>query len=815
MLDKETKNKIDDLRQILVGKITDPRSQVEQITNALLYKFMDDMDEDSISLGGVPSYFVNEYKKYSWKILLNEKTSGEERVKIYAEAIEKMYFNENLPQTFREIFKNSTLPFKEAKVFNKFITRINDFKYSNSESLGDAFEYLLSFMGKQGDAGQFRTPRHIIDFLVELINPEKKDKILDPASGTAGFLISAYKHILNQNKKKTPGDLLNADDRKNIANNLNGYDISPEFLKVSLMNMFLHKFNNPNIFEYDTLSDDNKWNEYFDIILANPPFFSPKGGITPHNRFSIKSKRAEVLFTDYIDEHLKPNGRAGIIVPEGVIFRNDVGYKSLRIKLIKNSLIGVISLPAGIFEPYSRVKTSILILDKKQKKKVDYIFFGKINNDGFSLTTNRSPIDKNDIPDIKSRIKKLDFSDEKKLKKIKIDQIIEGNIREHIAEIIENKSIYDFKTLGEVADVKSGNPAPQDKKLFSNGEFPFIRTSDVGIIKEGSIYSSRDYLNLEGIKNLKKFSKGSILFPKSGASTLLNHRVIMEIDGYVSSHLAVIKGNKEKVLDKYLFYLLKKVDSKDLVANPSYPSLNLDEIEKIEVPIPDLITQNQIVEELDGYQKIIDGCRQVIENYKPSIDVDPSWELFELKEICEKITDGSHNPPKEKIGSENYMLSSKNIFNNQLNFKKPREISLDDFKIENKRTDVKEGDILLTIVGTIGRSLVVEKNNNFTLQRSVAVIKVKKDIVNPYFINFILQTNHYQKILNDGAHGVAQQGIYLKSIGSIKFPLPSLEVQNSITNKIKNEIELVEKNKLISSIFEVKIKNKIDKIWSN
>ena len=171
MLDKETKNKIDDLRQILVGKITDPRSQVEQITNALLYKFMNDMDEDSISLGGVPSYFVNEYKKYSWKILLDEKTSGEERVKIYAEAIEKMYFNENLPQTFREIFKNSTLPFKETKVFNKFITRINDFKYSNSESLGDAFEYLLSFMGKQGDAGQFRTPRHIIDFVVELINP--------------------------------------------------------------------------------------------------------------------------------------------------------------------------------------------------------------------------------------------------------------------------------------------------------------------------------------------------------------------------------------------------------------------------------------------------------------------------------------------------------------------------------------------------------------------------------------------------------------------------------------------------------------------
>ena len=159
MLDKETKNKIDDLRQILVGKVTDPRSQVEQITNALLYKFMNDMDEESVSLGGVPSYFVKEYEKYSWKILLDKKTSGEERVKIYSEGIEKMYLNENLPQTFREIFKNSTLPFKEAKVFNEFITRVNDFEYSNSENLGDAFEYLLSFMGKQGDAGQWALQR--------------------------------------------------------------------------------------------------------------------------------------------------------------------------------------------------------------------------------------------------------------------------------------------------------------------------------------------------------------------------------------------------------------------------------------------------------------------------------------------------------------------------------------------------------------------------------------------------------------------------------------------------------------------------------
>ena len=146
MLDKLTKKKIDDLRQIIVGKVSDPRSQVEQITNGLLYKFISDMDEKSISQGGVASFFVNSYEKYKWKNLIHNQISGEEKVKLYSDALEKFYFNENLPELFRQIFKNSTLPYKDPSVFNKFLKLINEFKYTNSESLGDAFEYLLSFM---------------------------------------------------------------------------------------------------------------------------------------------------------------------------------------------------------------------------------------------------------------------------------------------------------------------------------------------------------------------------------------------------------------------------------------------------------------------------------------------------------------------------------------------------------------------------------------------------------------------------------------------------------------------------------------------
>jgi len=374
MLDDVTKKRINTLRQILVGKLPDPKAQVEQITNGLIYKFMNDMDEQSVSMGGKSTYFSGKFAKYSWKNLMDTKTSGVEKIKLYSEAIEQMYTNENLPELFREIFKNSFLPFKDPSTLNMFLKEINEFHYSNSEKLGDAFEYLLSFMGSQGDAGQFRTPRNIIDFITEIVNPQKSETVLDPACGTAGFLISSYKHILKQNTKKNLGDGLNASDRKKIGVNLNGYDISPDMVKMSLVNMYLHKFTNPKINEYDTLSNEERWNEYYDVILANPPFFSPKGGITPHNRFGVKSTKAEVLFIDYINEHLKPNGRAGIIVPEGIIFQTGTAYKQLRKKLVETSLIGVVSLPTGIFQPYSGVKTSVLILNKEVSKKSNHIF---------------------------------------------------------------------------------------------------------------------------------------------------------------------------------------------------------------------------------------------------------------------------------------------------------------------------------------------------------------------------------------------------------------------------------------------------------
>ena len=197
---------------------------------------------------------------------------------------------------------------------------------------------------------------------------------------------------------------LTPDERGQLAEDFKGYDISPDMVRLSLVNMYLHGFAEPHIFEYDTLTSDDRWTEYADVILANPPFMSPKGGIRPHNRFSIQSKRSEVLFVDYMAEHLTPTGRAGIIVPEGIIFQSQKAHTQLRKKLVEDYLVAVVSLPAGVFQPYSGVKTSILILDRARARRTDRLAFFKVENDGYDLGAQRRPIDQNDLPRVAAAV---------------------------------------------------------------------------------------------------------------------------------------------------------------------------------------------------------------------------------------------------------------------------------------------------------------------------------------------------------------------------------------------------------------------------
>ena len=783
MLDDVTKKRINTLRQILVGKLPDPKAQVEQITNGLIYKFMNDMDEESISMGGKSTYFSGKYQKYSWKNLLDTKTSGIEKLSLYSEAIEQMYNNENLPELFREIFKNSFLPFKDPSTLNMFLKEINEFHYSNSEKLGDAFEYLLSFMGSQGDAGQFRTPRHIIDFIVEIVNPQKNETILDPACGTAGFLISSYKHILKQNTKKNLGDGLTASDRKKIGENLNGYDISPDMVKMSLVNMYLHKFTNPKISEYDTLSSEDKWNEYYDVILANPPFFSPKGGIMPHNRFGVKSTKAEVLFVDYINEHLKPNGRAGIIVPEGIIFQGGIAYKQLRKKLIETSLIGVISLPAGVFQPYSGVKTSILILDKEKNKKDNKIFFGIVNNDGFSLNTNRTPIKENDLNIIINSIQ--NNKNHRKLIRLDKNKILNKDDYSFSLSVYEEQKITSdlpFTKIGEVAEFINGAPfKPTD---WGDEGMPIIRIQN--LTRSNSKFN-RTKKNVD-----KKYiiRNGDLLISWSATIGVF---IWNGEDAYLNQHIFLVKNN-DKILKKYLYFLKDKIieSIKSKVHGNTMTHITKSEFLDIKIPLPPIETQNQIVEELDGYQKIIDGCRQIIENYKPSIDIDPTWEIIELGEVFELAYGKGLKAENRVVGKYNVYGSNGVVGTHNEYF-------------------VNGPFIVVGRKGSAGE-LHYSINNGCPIDTTfyISQKELKKNI-NLELLFYLLKSANLKSFDNQSA----VPGINRNNIYKLKINLPPINSQEKILKKIRGEIGIINNNENLIEIFSEKINNKINKIWSN
>lgn len=802
MLDSVTKKRIDALRDILVGKVPDPKSQVEQITTGLIYKFMYDLDVESVEKGGVPSFFVGDYEKYSWKNLFDPKLGGADRVQLYSEAIEGMYTNPTAPRLFREIFKNSFLPFKDPSTLNMFLKEINEFRYSHSEKLGDAFEYLLSFMGSQGDAGQFRTPRHIIDFIVEIVNPQKNETILDPACGTAGFLISSYKHILSQNTEKELGDQLSASDRKKLVDNLVGYDISPDMTRISLVNMYLHRFTSPEIHEYDSLSSEDRWNEYYDVILANPPFFSPKGGIQPHSRFGVQSTRAEVLFVDYIMEHLKPKGRAGIVVPEGIIFQAGNAYKTLRKKLVEDCLVGVISLPAGVFQPYSGVKTSILILDKELNQKSDSIFFAKVENDGFSLGAQRNPIDENDLPSAVDKYLTFSFNqldDDGGVAKQEILEASDCSLSrgKYLKPTINlDPSDFPLVKLREYTDLQRGTTIT--KKQIEIGEIPVI----AGGKKPAYFHSQSNR------------PANSITISSSGAYA-----------GFVSFHpypifasdcLTVV--SKEGRLDqRFLFHLLKsrQDDIYKMQTGSGQPHVYARNFDDFEIPLPSIEIQQEIVDELEGYQKIIDGCRQVVENYKPTIDIDPSWEMVELGEISEVITKGT--TPKT-IGYEfqnegvSFLKVESISDNGQI---LPDKLSFVNFECHHslKRSQLEEGDILFSIAGSLGRTAIVTKdvlpaNTN----QALAIIRLK-DKTQTKFVYKCLRAKWLLDRILENKVGVAQYNLSLKNIGDIEIPLPPIEVQQEIVDELEGYQKIIDGNKKFIDLYTQKIQDRISRVW--
>lgn len=822
MLNFDVKKKINTLRDILVGKVPDPKAQVEQITIALIYKFMDDMDLQGAEFGGARVFFSGDYKDYAFSQIMLPEHSAQDRLNLYAEGIDKMTNNPDLPKLFRDILRNAYIPYRDPETLNRFLKEIAEFSYEDSEDLGNAFEYLLSIMGSQGDAGQFRTPRHIIDMMVEITAPAKNESILDPACGTAGFLISAYNYIKKSNLDEHGKSTLVADDMTRMTKNFTGYDISPDMVRLSRVNMYLHGFTSPNISEYDTLTSLEKWDDNFDVIFSNPPFMTPKGGITPHNRYRVSAKRAEVLFVDYIAEHLNPTGRAAIIVPEGIVFQSQTAYKNLRKMLVEgNYLYGVISLPAGVFNPYSGVKTSILLIDKTLAKERDSILFVKLNNDGFDLGAQRREIKGNEIPDVVNIFKDyqqgVDVAGRENVvlaKKVDIagqDYILVG---ERYAKTIERSGAFPLVSLGDTSIFRIESGGTPDTKnadywdgnicwatlidLPPDNTITYLYDTERHITEAGLYGSSAKLLPADSILVSSRATIGRIAITRCETATNQGFKNVIITD-------------KSRALTKYVAFMLTKLVPKmvALSAGGTFKEISKTNFSTLQIPLPPLTIQEEIVAEIESYQKIIDGARQVVENYKPTIKIDPTWESVELGSVA-SLKYGFTDTARE-TGDARFIRITDITPDGLLSENNPKYIDLNG---ENKDYLLNKGDIVVARTGaTYGKTALFEKDYPAVFASFLIKVILPQDLIRNEYYWIFAQTEEYWKQARSLVSGGAQPQFNANAISRVKVPVPSLGEQNRIVNQVRVELGIVEQNKRLIEIFQQKIKDKIAEVW--
>jgi len=815
MLNSETKRHIDAARDVLVGVAPNPMTQIDQITYALIYKFMDDMDQAAIKAGGEPSFFTGELEPYAWSKLVDSRMGNQEKMNLYGEALQKFSEAKQLPELFRTIFRAAFLPYRSPETLGLFLKEINFFDYAHPEDLGNAYEYLLSIMSAQGDAGQFRTPRHIIDFIVDVINPTKDDTVLDPACGTGGFLVSSYNHILKQHDGKNDPSKqerpLTPDERKKLMNNFEGYDIDPSMVRIAQVNMYLHQFKNPKIVQYDSLTNEERWNDKFDVILANPPFMSPKGGIKPHNKFAIQANRSEVLFVDYIANHLKPDGRAGIIVPEGIVFQSGKAYRQLRKELVESGLYAVISLPSGVFQPYSGVKTSILLINKNQSVNRDRVLFLELRNLGISLGAAKNLISENDLPRTQKVIAefqagKIDFEDKfafsvSKKEIEERDFILSAPIFRHS---VNHDSNYPFVKLVDVCNISKGKSSSTKTQ---EGSYPLFLTAE----------NSKSAAHFD-------FSGVGVAVPLISATG--HGKADVKRVHYVSGKfalanlLAFVEPRDKSVLSpKYLFHILdgNKTALASLMKGAANVSMTVSDLEQSTIPVPPIEVQEQIVAELDRYAAIIDGAKKIVENWKPRIDIEPDWELKELSELCRTFVDGDWIETKDQAPTGIRLVQTGNV--GRGNFKdkadKARYISEETFN-RLGCTEIFEGDILISrLPEPVGRACLIPTLEERAITSvDCTIVRPKTELVTKEFLAISLGTKEYFEGVSKWLTGSSRTRISRSNLAKVQIPIPPIEIQRKVVSEIEKERAKVSSLFELIETYESETSNIIRSLWN-
>lgn len=834
---EEFRRRIDTARNILVGAVPSPAGQIDQITYALMYKFMNDIDDQSAAIpGGKRSYFIGEHEKFNWHKLMASSLGAQERLDLYRLAIQTMSKNENLPPLFREIYQNAFLPFNSANVLNLFLKEMDKFDHGDSDDIGDAYEYLLSITGAQGDVGQFRTPRHIIKFIVDAINPTKDDSVLDPACGTAGFLISAYNHVKSQhdgkdeNGDKNNEKRLSADELSKIHKNYHGFDIDPTMVRTAEVNMYLHGFTTPDIRNHDTLSSEDFWNEKYDVILANPPFMTPKGGIQPHKKFSINANRAEVLFVDYIASHINPvSGRAGIVVPEGVIFQSGNAYKQLRKNLVENSLFAVISLPAGVFQPYSGVKTSILLLDKKIAKEHDEILFIKIENDGYSLGAQRRAVSGEQFSEALEIIEQFKTNQE-------LDSKFVHSVSRKAISDNDDYNLSGDRYIVKSIKIHDKYPVVSLADLENNSDISFLRGANLSkndisklgrnkCIHYGELYTLYNPIINNVISRTdilgKVFSKeGDVLVPATTTADPMGisiARSLNESGVIIGGDINIVRTGNKKILADYLSWVINyplKLVLATYATGVNIYHLSNSDLRKLNLILPPIEVQREIVAELDNYQRIIDAAQIIVKNYKPIIKIKPEWKTVKIGDISTIVSGYGFPHQYQGLKSEDIpflKVSDMNSSGNEVYIKSFNNTINNEILSKLKAKTFPKGTIIFPKIGaaiSTNKKRILTKAS--TIDNNVMGL-ISGNKVDEKFLFYILININ----ISDWASDSALPSINKSTVENVTIKIPPIEVQREIVAEIEIEQRLIDANKKLIEIYQQKIKDKLAEIWGN
>ncbi len=409
------RQKVDQLMDILYsGGVNNPMDSIEQISYLLFLRLLTEKDEVLATLGKkYTRIFSGKWARFAWGNFVT--LTGDNLFNATRDAIESLHELPGLTETGKLLFSRATLKIYDRPTLRAVIQGIHalDLAAHNGHDFkGDMYEYLLSKLSVSGTNGQFRTPRHIIDLITALVNPQPGQRICDPACGTAGFLISAFTYILRQHTKPADlkrglvdGALLKPAQWKFLEEHaFTGFDNDANMVKIAILNLYLHQLEKSRVSMMNALTTGFGGaypGKMFDCILANPPFAGrvQDESILADLNYKLNTRATELLFLKWFIDHLTPNGRAGVIVPNGVLFGSTNAATGLReLLLTECDLQAVISLPSGVFKPYSGVGTAALIFKKGSPTKS--VWFYDITADGFSLDDKRTPIEANDIPDV-------------------------------------------------------------------------------------------------------------------------------------------------------------------------------------------------------------------------------------------------------------------------------------------------------------------------------------------------------------------------------------------------------------------------------